>query len=160
LLVLAGSCSPATANQIRHALRSGFHGIRLDPSGLDSGAAEVEAVTQLAAGRSVILYSALGDADRVEIDDRPALAAAMGRLLRNVIRSSGVSRVVLAGGDTSSHAVRELDISALTFSAPLARGAPLCRAHGGPSELELVLKGGQIGPEDFFEQVLRYSEAA
>jgi uncharacterized protein YgbK (DUF1537 family) len=160
LLVLAGSCSPATATQIRHALRSGFHGIRLDAAGLGSGAAERDAVTQLAAGRSVILYSALGDADRVEIDDGTALAAAMGRLLRNVIRSSGVSRVVVAGGDTSSHAARDLGISALTFSAPLTRGAPLCRAHGGPSELELVLKGGQIGPADFFEQVMRYGEAA
>ena len=160
LLVLAGSCSPATGAQIQYALRAGFHDIRLDPAGLDAAAAGQEAVAQLAAGRSVILYSALGDADRVEIDDRPALAAAMGRLLDRVIRSSGVGRVVVAGGDTSSHAARELGIEALTFSAPLTRGAPLCRAHGGSAELELVLKGGQIGPEDFFEQVLHYGEAA
>jgi uncharacterized protein YgbK (DUF1537 family) len=160
LLVLAGSCSPATASQIHHALRSGFHGIRLHPGDLNADAAEREAVARLADGRSVILYSALGDDDRVEIDDRPALAAAMGRLLYNVIRSSAARRVVVAGGDTSSHAARELGIAALTFSAPLARGAPLCRAHGGPCELELVLKGGQIGPEDFFEQVLHYGEAA
>jgi uncharacterized protein YgbK (DUF1537 family) len=70
-----------------------------------------------------------------------------------------VSRVVVAGGDTSSHAVRELGISALTFAAPLTRGAPLCRAHGWPGELQLVLKGGQIGSERFFEEVLLYPEA-
>jgi uncharacterized protein YgbK (DUF1537 family) len=160
LLVLAGSCSPATATQVHHALRSGFHGIRLDTAALNSDCAQREAVAQLAGGRSVILYSALGDGDRVDIRDRPALAAAMGKLVHNLIRSSGVSRVVVAGGDTSSHAARELGITALTFSAPLTRGAPLCRAHGGSCELELVLKGGQIGPEDFFEQVLHYSEAA
>jgi uncharacterized protein YgbK (DUF1537 family) len=160
LLVLAGSCSPATTAQIHYALHSGFHGIRLDPADLNASAAETEAVAQLSEGRSVILYSALGDSDRVDIGDWPALAASTGRLLHNVIRCSGMSRVVVAGGDTSSHAARELGISALTFSAPLTRGAPLCRVHGGPSELELVLKGGQIGPEDFFEQVLRYGEAA
>jgi uncharacterized protein YgbK (DUF1537 family) len=160
LLVLAGSCSPATASQVQYALLAGFHGIRLDPADMNAAAAEQEAVTQLAAGRSVILYSALGDADRVDIGDRPALAAAMGRLLDRLIRSSGVGRVVIAGGDTSSQAARELGIAALTFSAPLTRGAPLCRAHGGSTELELVLKGGQIGPEDFFEQVLHYGEAA
>jgi 3-oxoisoapionate kinase len=77
----------------------------------------------------------------------------MGKLLRNVILASGVTRVVVAGGDTASHAVRELDIAALTYRAPLARGAPLCRAHGWRGNLELVLKGGQVGPEDFFQKV-------
>jgi uncharacterized protein YgbK (DUF1537 family) len=154
LLVLSGSCSPATERQVRRALASGFHGIRLNPADLSPAAAEADALSQLAAGHNVILYSALGLGDRVEIEDRPALAAAMGRLLRKVILGSGVSRVVVAGGDTSSYAARELGISALTFAAPLARGAPLCRAHGWPGELELVLKGGQIGSEDFFGEVL------
>jgi uncharacterized protein YgbK (DUF1537 family) len=156
LLVLSGSCSPATEVQIRTAVRSGFHGIRLNPADLDPAAAETEAVAQLTAGRSVILYSALGNGDRVAIGDRPALAKAMGRMLRNVILASDVRRVVVAGGDTSSHAAQELGVSALTFGAPLARGAPLCRAHGWPGELDLVLKGGQIGPPGFFEEVLSW----
>jgi uncharacterized protein YgbK (DUF1537 family) len=156
LLVLAGSCSAATEVQIRSALRSGFHGIRLNPADLNASSVEMEAVIQLAAGRSVILYSALGTASRVEVADRPALSRAMGKLLRNVILASGVTRVVVAGGDTSSFAARELGITALTFSAPLARGAPLCRAQGWPGELELVLKGGQIGPPAFFEDVLAW----
>jgi uncharacterized protein YgbK (DUF1537 family) len=159
LLVLAGSCSPATEAQIRTALRNGFCGIRLNPAALDTVAAADGAVRQLASGRSVILYSALGADDRVEIADRPALATRMGELLRSVIQASGVTRVVVAGGDTSSHAARELGISALTFAAPLSRGAPLCHAHGGASELEIVLKGGQIGSERFFEEVLAYGEA-
>jgi uncharacterized protein YgbK (DUF1537 family) len=153
LLVLAGSCSPATERQIRSALRAGFHGIRLNPAELNEAATECEAVAQLAAGRTVILYSALGSGDRVEIEDRPALATAMGKLLHKIILASRVNRVLVAGGDTASHAARELGISALTFGAPLVRGAPLCRAHGFPGDLELVLKGGQIGPETFFQEV-------
>ena len=120
-------------------------------------AAEAGALAQLAEGQSVILYSALGREDRVEIADRPALATAMGRLLRKVILASSVGRVVVAGGDTASHAMRELGISALTFAAPLTLGAPLCRAHGWPRELQLVLKGGQIGSEDFFGEVLSWA---
>ena len=158
LLVLAGSCSPATAHQICRALRNGFHGIRVDPRQAGGGAfeegAEAEALAQLSAGRSVILYSALGPEDRVEIADRAGFAAGMGRMLRRLIDASGVRRAVIAGGDTASYAVRELGISALTFAAPLAPGAPLCRAHGGPRELELALKGGQVGPERFFEDAL------
>jgi len=158
LLVLSGSCSPATGRQICRAMRDGFHGIRLNPllagnSSFEEGM-EAEALEQLAAGRSVILYSALGPEDQAEIADRPAFAEASGRMLRRLIESSGAQRVVIAGGDTASHAVQQLGISALTFAAPLAPGAPLCRAHGGPYELELVLKGGQVGPERFFEDVL------
>ena len=153
LLVLAGSCSPSTEAQVRRGLQSGFHGIRLNPSDPAAHRVEAEALAELSAGRSVILYSALGPADRVEIADPGALSAAMGRLLRNLILASKVSRVVVAGGDTSSYAVQELGVSALTFLAPLAVGAPLCRAHGFPYPLELVLKGGQIGPESFFEDV-------
>ncbi|HEV2445295.1 MAG TPA: four-carbon acid sugar kinase family protein [Candidatus Sulfopaludibacter sp.] len=158
LLILSGSCSPVTARQICRALRDGFHGIRLTPppaggEGFNEGV-ETEALEQLAAGRSVILYSALGPEDHVEITDCAAFAAAQGRMLRRVIESSGVRRVVIAGGDTASHAVQELGISALTFLAPLAPGSPLCRTHGGPPELELALKGGQVGPERFFEDAL------
>ena len=45
-------------------------------------------------------------------------------------------------------------VTALTFAGTLAPGTPLCRAHAdeatGLDGLELVLKGGQMGPEDFF----------
>lgn len=158
-LVLAGSCSPATQDQICSALRAGFYGIQLDPANWSAAATQAEAVSQLGAGRSVILYLVQGAGGRMDIGDQHAIGASMGQLLRNVILESGVSRVVVAGGDTSSHAVRELGISALTFAAPLTRGAPLCRAHGWPGELQLVLKGGQIGSERFFEEVLFYPEA-
>jgi uncharacterized protein YgbK (DUF1537 family) len=154
LLVLSGSCSPATARQICTALRSQFHGIRLDAAQSEWPDAQDEAVKQLAAGRSVILYTALGAGDRADVADRQDLAASMGRLLRNVIQASGVGRVVVAGGDTSSHAVRELNLTALTYAAPLARGVPLCRAHGWNGDLELALKGGQVGSDNFFQEVM------
>lgn len=157
LLVLSGSCSPATARQIRTAMQAGFHGVHLHPSAPAWPDAEREATTQLAAGRSVILYSALGPDCRAQLVDRQRLAESMGQLLRNVIRASGVTRVLVAGGDTSSHAVRQLNLTALTFAAPLVSGAPLCRAHGWNGPLELVLKGGQMGSDDFFEKVLSWA---
>jgi uncharacterized protein YgbK (DUF1537 family) len=67
-----------------------------------------------------------------------------------------VGRVLIAGGDTSTHAVKQLGINALTFAAPLVPGVPLCRTHapGSPLDrLELALKGGQMGADDFFVRV-------
>ncbi len=99
-----------------------------------------------------MLYTALGTPTGSTHDKE--LGRALGRLLLGLVQQTGVRRVVLCGGDTSSHAVQQLDLTALTFAGTLAPGAPLCRAHAeeatGLDGLELVLKGGQIGPEDFF----------
>jgi uncharacterized protein YgbK (DUF1537 family) len=66
--------------------------------------------------------------------------------------------VLLCGGDTSSHAVQQLGLYALTWIASLEPGAPLCRTYADDTRpklgnLELVLKGGQIGAENFFDTV-------
>jgi uncharacterized protein YgbK (DUF1537 family) len=99
-----------------------------------------------------VLYTALGTPAGLTHDKE--LGRALGHLLHALVQRTGVRRVVLCGGDTSSHAVQQLDLTALTFAGTLAPGAPLCRAHAegatGLDGLELVLKGGQIGPEDFF----------
>jgi uncharacterized protein YgbK (DUF1537 family) len=61
----------------------------------------------------------------------------------------------LAGGDTSSHALEALEITALSYAGELAPGAALCRAHapGSPLDsLELMLEGGQMGGMDLFER--------
>ena len=100
-----------------------------------------------------VLYTALGKPSGATHDQ--SLGVALGRLLLELVQQTGVGRVVLCGGDTASHAVQQLNLTAITFAGALAPGAPLCRAHAdegaGMDGLELVLKGGQIGPEDFFD---------
>lgn len=160
LLVVSGSCSPVTSNQIGVALEAGYEGIALSPEALVADAAEIDraaagAVAALGAGRSCVLYTARGPLTEGEAAS-DALGSALGRMLRSIVSTQPVPRVLLAGGDTSSHAVAELELDALTWAARLQRGAPLCRAHaaGSPLDgLELVLKGGQIGSPDFFERV-------
>lgn len=157
VIVVSGSCSPVTGQQIRWALENGFAGLRVEP---DASFEQVraEALRTLEAGRSVILYTALGPADQRAGIQGQQLAARLGELLRELLEASGVRRAVLAGGDTSGHAARQLGLEALTLLRPLDPGAPLCRAHAPGSSLdglELVFKGGQIGRPDFFGAVLR-----
>ena len=74
-------------------------------------------------------------------------------MLRDLLTATSVRRVILCGGDTSSHAVQQLGIVALTWKASLQPGAPLCQVHFADPlsrPLELVLKGGQVGGDDFF----------
>jgi uncharacterized protein YgbK (DUF1537 family) len=158
ILVISGSCSAVTAGQILWAKQNGFTSLELDAAALAHGGPEaVNAATELAlqllrSGRDTVLYTALGTPTGSTHDQK--LGLALGRLVLALVQQTGVRRVVLCGGDTSSHAVQQLGLTALTFAGTLAPGAPLCRAHAdemtGLDGLELVLKGGQIGPEDFF----------
>jgi 3-oxoisoapionate kinase len=158
ILVISGSCSAVTAEQILWAKQHGFACLELDAATLaNGGSGAVETAVELAlrplrSGHDTVLYTALGTPTAFTHDQE--LGHVLGRLLRTLLQRTDVRRVVLCGGDTSSHAVQQLDLTALTFAGTLAPGAPLCRAHAeeatGLDGMELVLKGGQMGPEDFF----------
>jgi len=169
IAVVSGSVSPTTERQIRHALANGFDGIPVDPLALTGEGAEgaigkavAAGLRVLESGRSVVLYTALGPAaDRGgELDAasgaRHRLGRALGRIQAELVARAGLSRAVVAGGDTSSHALGEMDISALTLKMPLPQtpGSPLCIAHGGAADgLEIALKGGQVGGDDYFSMI-------
>jgi len=164
LIVMASSSSGVTERQTRWALAHGFEGVSIGAaalSGGESAAAARAALLKLAlrhlkAGKSVVLHRAPGSAGGRDTAHREENGAQMGKLLRDLLARSGVKRAVIAGGDTASHAARELGVYALTMLAPIAPGAPLCRAHSddaGSRGLELAIKGGHIGPKDFFGAV-------
>ena len=154
LLVMSGSCSPVTERQIGHALRNGYEGIAIE--GRTPEACVNEAIAALRRNGKVVVYSSLGPLPAGVTARGDTLGRQIGSMLRQIITATGVRRVVLAGGDTSSHALSQLGLYALTWFAATQPGAPLCRAHSDSPEfegLELVLKGGQVGTEDFFERV-------
>jgi uncharacterized protein YgbK (DUF1537 family) len=156
LIVISGSCSPVTEMQIQNAQRSGFEA--LHAADFESGELLSRGLEILSRGRSLIVYSALGPHDLRGSLTGECLGRFLGTLLRDLVVRSGVRRVIIAGGDTASHAVSRLDIHALTFAAAITPGAPLCRAYSrNPlmEGLELVLKGGQVGGEDLFETVMK-----
>ena len=65
---------------------------------------------------------------------------------------------MISGGDTSGHATRELGIFALTALAPTIPGASLLAAHTDAADLsglQLALKGGQMGTDDYFGWIKR-----
>ena len=177
IIVLSGSCSPTTARQIRHACDHGFADLRIDLTALlqddrrDGELAHIEAAAcaALHQKRSAVLYMACGPDDPAiaQLNDRirsqglppretlARLSQLLGTLLKHVIDRSGVTRVVIAGGDTSGEVVHALGLTALRMKARIAPGGPLCDAFNDLQAaplLEIALKGGQIGGDDYFEQ--------
>ena len=112
-------------------MQNGYAGIRIEHAARDVGNAVPAALCHLAAGRNVALYSALGPGDCSGTPQGEELGRYLGSLLLELVRQSGVRRAVIAGGDTSSHAVRQLRVEALTFAGLLSPGAPLCRVFRG-----------------------------
>jgi uncharacterized protein YgbK (DUF1537 family) len=159
VFLLVGSLSPVSAAQANAA--SGYESIDIpaqalvdDESRIDSLAARC--VERLRDGRSVLARTR---SDAVEAAPPLAVAEACARLLVRVLeRAPQLRRVGVAGGDTSSFALRALDPWALSWAGSLAAGVPLLRAHADDPALdglELMLKGGQMGPPDVFERLWR-----
>lgn len=177
LLVLSGSRSPVTSGQIATALEAGFAEVPLDTAAIvaESGEAIDTAIDAarkaLSKGHSVIVHTHAGEQDPRAEATRAAFAArgftpdvaraatarifgdALGRIGRTLLENFPLSRLVLAGGDTSSFAGRALGLEAVEMLAPYVPGAPLCRAHAPDSPAdgrEINFKGGQVGPPDYF----------
>jgi uncharacterized protein YgbK (DUF1537 family) len=179
LLVVSGSASPMTAQQIQWASQNGFDSIRapaeefIQPQTAEKARRELfeRALKSLSSGNSVLIYSASGPDDpsiratreRLAASSRAiagntakVLGAEMGRMTRELLAQSGLRRVVIAGGDTSSYATQELGLYGLEMLAELTPGAPLCRGYSNDPRfdgLEIALKGGQMGKADYFGQV-------
>jgi len=161
VLVLAGSLSPVTAAQV--AAAHSFDVLRLSAERLASrdgdylASAAVQLASRLNSGQHVLACTVAADGARVELPSSQ-LANAGGQLLKEVLRlAPHVRRVGIAGGDTSSLAVRALDAWALAYRGLLAPGVPLCRLHSDDARLhgiELMLKGGQMGGADVFERLV------
>lgn len=171
VIAVSGSVSPTTERQIRHALESGFEGLAADPMALAGEAREMQieqltkqAVALLGQGRSVVIYTALGPASNVggKLDamsgGRHRVGEALGIILRNALQRTKLKRVVVSGGDSSGHALSQLDIHALTTRLPLkgSPGSPLCTAHSSSPDFNgigIAMKGGQLGGDDYFVQL-------
>jgi uncharacterized protein YgbK (DUF1537 family) len=173
LAVVSGSCSEVTERQINWAGQNGFEGIGLnvlelasDDTGETASAVAVDkALEVLKQGRSVILYTALGPTSNVvdslvQQDEkfRHWVGQRLGQILKQIVERERLTRAVIAGGDTSSHALTQLGIYALTTRLPLPEtpGSPMCCAHSEASSfdgLEIALKGGQIGTDSYFGMI-------
>ena len=145
--VLAGSCSAATLGQI--AAFRGPH-LHLDTDAICRGEAVGDKALAWAReklGNGPILLSASEDPDAVK-----ALQAKYG--VEKSSHAAGVSRLVVAGGETSGAVVGALDVTALRIGPEIDPGVPWT-ASVGARPLLLALKSGNFGAPDFFTKAFQ-----
>jgi 3-oxoisoapionate kinase len=183
ILVLSGSCSPVTSSQIEYALKNGFLEIALESKAVDIHNQEAiikNAVDQIIEnfnnGKSTILHTSTGSNDsriveteayfrskgisenEIQKQCSTVYGSILGQITKKVLKAVKIKRILFAGGDTSSYAASELGILALEMIAPIAPGAPLCKAvsdNEWVNGIEMNFKGGQVGTADYFIKVLK-----
>jgi len=174
VVVLAGSCSAVTLEQLRRLRAAGGEGLRLDPHCLLAPAWEAEAdrLADALAARVredgwAWMYSSADAAERApalrEAEAlglgadavRERLERATGRVARRLVDAGAAGRLVVAGGETTGAVAEALALGTLEVGPALDPGVPVMRALGG-RPVRLVFKSGNFGSPDFFLTALRH----
>ncbi len=157
--VLAGSCSAATRGQVTAAAAAGLPSFQIEPSALAEGRLTADDILEWAQGHRedgpIVIYSSADpEAVRATQDalGRDRAGSLIEETLADVARGlvdDGVTRLVVAGGETSGAVVAALDLAALEIGPEIDPGVPWTRSIDG-RQLALALKSGNFGSQDFF----------
>jgi uncharacterized protein YgbK (DUF1537 family) len=158
-VILAGSCSAATRQQVQTAIEHGIPALRIDPMELASGDLRQEAVVDWVAGhpseKPVLVYSSAAPEQVRGVQEkfgRERAGEMVEDLLAGTARSlaqRGFTRFLVAGGETSGAVVGALGVAALSIGPEIDPGVPWTRTLSG-TDLALALKSGNFGGPDFF----------
>ncbi len=173
ILVLSGSCSPVTSGQITYALANGFREISVDTSKIIQNdntedlisSYTIQATEILKSGKSLIIHTSKGPNDErlqrsakilkaKQKSSAELLGSVLGLIANKILEKISLTRLVIAGGDTSGFAAKAMGVEALEMVVPFVVGAPICKAYTAPdypaNGIEINFKGGQVGAEDYF----------
>jgi uncharacterized protein YgbK (DUF1537 family) len=157
-VVLSGSCSVASNQQVAHFQSTGQPSLAIDvPRALAGAPVAQEALAwaqnALATTHGPILIYSTSSPDAVKAHQSKTGAMAVGEALESVMAqiaaglpALGVGQLVVAGGETSGACVQALGLHQLQIGPQIDPGVPWCHANG----LHIALKSGNFGSTDFF----------
>ncbi len=161
-VVLSGSCSSATREQVA-VFQASHPSCKIDPLLLYRGEQTAGQVVQWFVEhreQGPVLIYATDHPDAIRRSQTELGVERAGelveQLMAQVVRQLsdlGVSKFVVAGGETSGSVVQALGIKALKIGPAIAPGVPLTQSVEATPRL-LALKSGNFGDRDFFENAL------
>lgn len=157
--IISGSCSTATRGQIKAALEAGFPALKVDPLALASGEQTAQVLADWALAQPAdlpfLLYSSDDPAEVTAIQARLGREKA-GEIVEHAfaqtarrLAEAGLTRLLVAGGETSGAVVQGLGIQTLEIGPEIDPGVPWTRVVDGP-DMAVALKSGNFGAPDFF----------
>ncbi|MGO4286389.1 3-oxo-tetronate kinase [Bosea sp. TAB14] len=157
--IISGSCSTATRGQIKAALAAGYPALKVDPFALVEGRQDAAGLAAWAlaqpADKPFLLYSSDDPAEVAAVQDKLGREKAGGVVedafaeIARLLSKGGVTRLLVAGGETSGATVLGLGIRTLEIGPEIDPGVPWTRVVDGPA-MVVALKSGNFGAPDFF----------
>jgi uncharacterized protein YgbK (DUF1537 family) len=166
-IVLSGSCSAMTNQQVATYRSTGAPAFHLDPltlaeNGLDPVLAWL-ADQDLA--RAPLIY-ATADPTSVKAAQKKLGIAETGEMIERTLaacaiaaRDAGARRIIVAGGETSGAVTQALCVDHLDIGIEIAPGVPWTFCHSGGHRIALALKSGNFGAATFFTDAQHKLEA-
>lgn len=164
-IVLAGSCSKATLEQIQDYIERGYESYKIDPCELHEGNITKEEIWDIIQSResdNILIYSS----DNPESVKRAQKygAANISKLLEDTTAyiakkavEAGVRRIIVAGGETSGAVTKTLGYSGYIVGDSIAPGVPVMIPVSN-NDIRLVLKSGNFGQKDFFHRAVEFTK--
>lgn len=160
-IILAGSCSQATLEQIAVFQQQGGKTFKIDPLQLLQGKQSEEEIWKFVIehqDESVLLYSSdkADNIKEIQKHGREKIAVLLETTLSNLSRraiAQGIKRIIVAGGETSGAVALALDFHAFFIGESIAPGVPIMVPLKN-QDIRLVLKSGNFGQKDFFSRAL------
>lgn len=161
-IILAGSCSKATLNQIDAYEKAGHVSLKIDPEKLWNGETTVEELLSFVenhTGDYVLVYSS-DTAERVKETQKlgkeqvAQLIEAVLSGLAGKLVERGYKHIIVAGGETSGAVTKKLGYDLFEIGKSVAPGVPMMIPLEDKS-MRLVLKSGNFGQPDFFERAVK-----
>ena len=160
-IILAGSCSKATLEQIEEYLSQGGKACKIEPLRFLTGEATVDDVWRFVCENpsdEVLIYSSDG-ADKVKENQKlgqDKVSAVLENLVAEIAKravADRITRIIVAGGETAGAVILGLGLEGFLIGESIAPGVPIM-APARRQDLRLVLKSGNFGQRDFFPRAL------
>jgi len=167
-IILSGSCSEATNQQVGRYRAAGHPAFHLDPIALARDGQHlsdcIDWVLEHAArapGGMPCLVHATDSPDQVDAAQRLLGRDQAGELVEQAmagiattLAARGFRRFVVAGGETSGAVVQALNVRALRIGPEIAPGVPWTETADQGVPRALALKSGNFGGPEFFSDAM------
>lgn len=153
MLAVSGSRSPQTERQIRAAVAAGWYQLICEWDEESAVLNAHVAAEKIAAGQSVVVTLQ----NRSFIDNPVERLTHLLSIVATTVVTQGVTRrIAICGGDTSSRIMASMGASSLRILANPQDNLTVCSVSSNDTIIDglvVALKGGQVGPTDYFEVI-------
>lgn len=161
-VVLSGSCSVMTQKQVAR-FKESFQSKKISPLELASGKSSLDdfiAWFEKNRNAGALMFYATDTPENIKlvqaqlgVEQASEIVESFMADLVSALNKRGVTKFIVAGGETSGAVVKALNPRMLKIGESIAPGVPLTEIVGDSPKL-VALKSGNFGDEYFFEKAL------